>query len=174
MLLPLQSSKKEPAPSTSTRDAVGRWLASSGADVATAKHVQLQAMLPPIARLDMSVLAGLTACEHLSLSSNSLSTMPSFGCLRSLRILSLGRNQLKRLENLADVAGSLEQLWISYNAIDSLSGGGLERCMRLTHLYCSNNKIRKLDELLKIVSRYTHRGTKEYARWRTLICAVEN
>jgi len=39
-----------------------------------------------------------------------------------LKILSLGRNNIKKLENLDGIGQSLEQLWISYNPIDKLNG----------------------------------------------------
>ncbi len=38
----------------------------------------------------------------------------------SLKILSLGRNLIKKLENLDAVADTLEELWISYNQVASL------------------------------------------------------
>ncbi len=40
----------------------------------------------------------------------------------SLTILSLGRNLIKKLENLDAVAETLEELWISYNQVASLVG----------------------------------------------------
>lgn len=40
--------------------------------------------------------------------------------MESLRILSLGRNLIKKIENLDAVADTLEELWISYNQIASL------------------------------------------------------
>ena len=38
----------------------------------------------------------------------------------SLRSLSLGRNQIKKLENLEAVAPTLEELWVSYNLLERL------------------------------------------------------
>ena len=40
----------------------------------------------------------------------------------NLEVLSIGRNQIKKLEGLDDVAGTLRELWISYNLIDKLNG----------------------------------------------------
>ncbi len=40
--------------------------------------------------------------------------------MENLRILSLGRNLIKKVENLEAVADTLEELWISYNSISSL------------------------------------------------------
>ena len=39
-----------------------------------------------------------------------------------MEILSLGRNQIKKLEGLDNVADTLRELWISYNQIDKLNG----------------------------------------------------
>ena len=71
--------------------------------------------------------------------------------MTSLRILSLGRNNVKKIEKLEDVAGTLEQLWISYNSIAVLDG--LSCLTKLTTLYCSNNQIKSFGELDKIVRK---------------------
>lgn len=38
----------------------------------------------------------------------------------NLKILALGRNQIKKIENLDSVADTLEELWISYNILERL------------------------------------------------------
>jgi dynein light chain 1 len=38
----------------------------------------------------------------------------------NLRILSMGRNLLKKIENVEVVAETLEELWLSYNQIEKL------------------------------------------------------
>jgi dynein light chain 1, axonemal len=38
----------------------------------------------------------------------------------NLRILSLGRNLIKKIENLDAVADTLEELWMSYNQLEKL------------------------------------------------------
>ena len=43
------------------------------------------------------MLSGLTACEHLSLSSNVIDKMASLGGMANLRSLSLGRNKIKKV-----------------------------------------------------------------------------
>lgn len=43
-------------------------------------------------------------------------------CADNLEVLSLGRNQIKKLEGLDDVANTLRELWISYNLLDKLNG----------------------------------------------------
>ena len=43
-------------------------------------------------------LATLKACKHLSLSTNNIEKIGSLAGLESLEILSLGKNQIKKLE----------------------------------------------------------------------------
>jgi hypothetical protein len=62
-----------------------------------------------------------------------------------LEILSLARNQLKKIENLDAVAGTLKQLWLSYNNIVGLAG--VEKLQHLEVLYLSNNKVNDVKEL---------------------------
>lgn len=42
----------------------------------------------------------------------------------NLRILSLGRNLLKKIENVEVVTETLEELWLSYNQIEKLVSKG--------------------------------------------------
>ena len=69
--------------------------------------------------------------------------------MKKLRILSLGRNQIKKIEKLDDVSDTLEELWLSYNSITSLDG--IQNLSNLTTLYLSNNLIKSWDELDKLV-----------------------
>jgi Leucine-rich repeat (LRR) protein len=62
-----------------------------------------------------------------------------------LKILSLARNCVSRIEGLEPVAGTLEELWLSYNQIVKL--GGLECCTQLRVLYVTNNQLRDMKEL---------------------------
>ena len=57
---------------------------------------------------------------------------------------------IKKIEKLEEVAGTLEEIWISYNGISSLDG--LACLQNLTTLYMSNNRIKNWDELIKLVS----------------------
>jgi dynein light chain 1 len=95
--------------------------------------------------------------------------------MTELKTLSLGRNNIKKIEKLEDVAGTLTQLWLSYNQITSLDG--LSCLTNLTTLYCSNNLIKSFDELdkLKVNDQlrdvlfvgnpmYAEAGSKEKAR----------
>ncbi len=40
----------------------------------------------------------------------------------SLEVLSMGRNQIKKLEGLEDVSATLKELWMSYNLIEKFNG----------------------------------------------------
>eukprot|EP00658_Telonema_sp_P-2_P061807 TRINITY_DN5046_c0_g1_i5.p1 TRINITY_DN5046_c0_g1~~TRINITY_DN5046_c0_g1_i5.p1 ORF type:complete len:206 (+),score=57.82 TRINITY_DN5046_c0_g1_i5:423-1040(+) len=68
--------------------------------------------------------------------------------MENLRILSLGRNLIKKLDNL-DSLSHLEELWLSYNWISSLAG--IENLKNLKVLYLGNNHINKFRELHRLV-----------------------
>jgi len=58
--------------------------------------------------------------RHLALSTNNIEKISSLAGMDALRILSLGRNLLKKIENVEVVADTLEELWLSYNLIEKL------------------------------------------------------
>jgi dynein light chain 1 len=60
----------------------------------------------------------VAACKHLSLSTNNIEKISSLSGMDNLSVLSLGRNLIKKIENLDGVADTLEELWISYNLIE--------------------------------------------------------
>lgn len=62
----------------------------------------------------------MCACRHLSLSTNNIEKIAGLTGLDNLRVLSLGRNVIKKLEQLEPVAGTLEELWLSYNVLEKL------------------------------------------------------
>ena len=68
--------------------------------------------------------------------------------LRNLKILSLARNKIKRIKGLQEIGDTLEELWLSYNIIETLNG--LHYCRRLEVLYMSNNRIKLWDEIDKL------------------------
>ncbi len=49
----------------------------------------------------------------------------------SLEVLSIGGNQIKKLEGLEDVSSTLKALWISYNMIDKFIG--IEKVQQSDH-----------------------------------------
>ena len=65
-------------------------------------------MIPPISKMDPAALSSLKSCEHLALSSNSIDKIANLGGLENLRILSVGRNNIKKLENMDAIAERLE------------------------------------------------------------------
>ncbi len=66
----------------------------------------------------------------------------------NLKILSLGRNQIKKFENIEAVGDTLEEIWISYNLIQSLSG--LDKAVHLKKLFIGNCEIEKWSEIDKL------------------------
>lgn len=110
-------------------------------------QVLLYAQVPPIEKMD-AALQTLTACEHLSLSTNNIEKIQPLTGLENLKILSLGKNLIKKLDNLDGVAETLEELWISYNLVEKLKG--VQQLTKLRVLYASNNRIEDFDELNKL------------------------
>merc|ERR1712190_119775 len=102
---------------------------------------------PPIEKMDSS-LNSLVSVTHLSLSTNCIDKMISLPALKNIKILSLGRNVIKKIAGLEEISGTLEQLWISYNSISTLDG--LNTCAKLNTLFISNNKIKDIAELAKL------------------------
>jgi len=133
---------------TNLKNALANFQKKTGEDPKTAKIVRVFCQTPPITRLDTNSLSMLKNCEHFSASTNQIERMVSFGGLPKLRILSLGRNNIKRLEKLEEVSETLEELWLSYNVIEKLSG--IEACSKLKVLYMSNNRISSYDELERL------------------------
>jgi len=123
------------------------WAAKNNQTIEEAEVVKLYCQIPPITKLD-NTLNTLKNCEHLSLSTNAIDRLIPLAGMKKLRILSLGRNAIKKIEKLDDVADTLEELWISYNQISSLDG--LSNLQNLTTLYMSNNGIKTFQELSKL------------------------
>lgn len=111
--------------------------------------IKLICTTPPIDRIDNTVNQ-FQNCVRLSLSTNVIDKIPLLpgSCLPKLRVLSLGRNQIKKITGLEEVGATLTELWISYNQISTLDG--LACCSKLETLYISNNKIKDLSELKKL------------------------
>lgn len=87
-------------------------------------------------------------CEHLALSSNNIEKVTGLKGLKSLKVLSLGRNLLKKFDGIEEVADSLEQLWLSYNLIEKMAG--VEALTNLKTLYMSNNLVTKWAEVARL------------------------
>lgn len=133
---------------TTCQKALALWSEKNdGANAEEASEVALLAMIPPIQKLDANLNA-LVNVKKLSISTNAIDKMISLPGLKNLEILSLGRNQIKKIAGLEEVGATLRELWISYNHITTLDG--LHPCVKLTTLFISNNKIKVWDELSKL------------------------
>merc|ERR1712018_805663 len=69
--------------------------------------------------------------------------------LKNLKILSLGRNNIKSLTGLEAVGDTLEQLWISYNNIEKLKGINVLKKLKI--LWMSNNRVGDWSEFNKLI-----------------------
>eukprot|EP01041_Mallomonas_annulata_P008764 gene8764-18131_t len=134
-------------PATTCAQALKNWEATNNMPAEEAEHVKLYCQMPPITKMDSS-LNSLRNCERLALSTNSIDRIIPLTGMSRLKILSLGRNQIKKIEKLDDVAESLEELWLSYNQIGTLDG--VNNLSNLTTLYLSNNNIKAWNELDKL------------------------
>eukprot|EP00898_Chlorokybus_atmophyticus_P002979 jgi/Chlat1/3682/Chrsp24S00802 len=127
-------------PMTTVKEALKAWEEKNGQKCTDAEKIQLCGQFPPIEKMDGATLSTCKNCQHLSLSTNAIEKIAALSNMpKQLRVLSLGRNLLKRLENLDGLADSLEELWASYNNIEKLAG--VEKLTKLRVLYLSNNKI---------------------------------
>ena len=133
---------------TTVSAALKNWEAKEEGRVATeATKLELYCQTPPIAKLDSSINS-CVECEHLAISTNCIDRLIPLPGMSKLRILSAGRNHIKKIEHLDGNAGSLEEVWLSYNQISSLDG--LSGLTNLTTLYVSNNIIKHWAELDKL------------------------
>ncbi|XP_008310688.1 dynein axonemal light chain 1 isoform X2 [Cynoglossus semilaevis] len=131
------------AKGTTVKEALTKWEEKTGEKASESLSIKLYGQIPPIERMDASV-STLTNCQKLSLSTNCIEKITNLNGLKNLRILSLGRNNIKALSGLEAVGDTLEELWISYNMIEKLKG---VQCMRsLKVLYMSNNLVKEWGE----------------------------
>ena len=130
--------------------ALDAYCAANGVAREEAVEVALYGRQPPLRTMAAADTAGLGKCEKLSLSSNALDKVALGPGLRSLRVLSVGRNNLPRLDkaSLEAVAPTLQELWVSYNALSSLEP--LRCCSKLRVLFASNNLLRSLSDLVPL------------------------
>ena len=134
---------------TSCKEAI-KDIEVDGVVAAEAEEVRLcpiAMMKPLITKMDNS-LSTLKKCKHLRMSSNAIAKIEGLAGCDSLQIISLGRNNLKKIEGLNDLSDTLEQIWISYNQIASLAG--IEKLVNLQVLLMSNNKIDKWPEVERL------------------------
>ncbi|KAK2191940.1 hypothetical protein NP493_42g08059 [Ridgeia piscesae] len=132
---------------TTIKEALAKWEEKNGMKPSEATRVELFAQIPPIEKMDAS-LSTLAACERLSLSTNCIEKIANLNGLKNLKILSLGRNNIKSLTGLEAVGDTLEELWISYNMIEKLKG--INVLKKLKVLYVSNNAVKDWAEFNKL------------------------
>ncbi|KAI0219106.1 Dynein light chain 1, axonemal [Lamellibrachia satsuma] len=132
---------------TTIKEALAKWEEKNGMKASEATRVELFAQIPPIEKMDAS-LSTLAACERLSLSTNCIEKIANLNGLKNLKILSLGRNNIKSLTGLEAVGDTLEELWISYNMIEKLKG--INVLKKLKVLYVSNNAVKDWAEFNKL------------------------
>merc|ERR1712070_527366 len=111
-------------------------------------HVKLYGMYPPITKIAPAALSTLKRCEQLALSSNNIDKIGNLAGMENLKILSLGRNLIKKLDNMDGLGNKLEQLWVSYNQLSSLAGVEKLKCLKV--LYVGNNKIADIKEVQRL------------------------
>ncbi|CAB3994457.1 Dynein light chain 1, axonemal [Paramuricea clavata] len=132
---------------TTIKDALSKWEEKNGKKASESPEILLFAQYPPIEKMDAS-LSTLANCEKLSLSTNCIEKIANLNGLKNLKILSLGRNNIKNLNGLEAVADTLQELWISYNNIEKLKGIGVLKKLKV--LYMSNNQVKSFDEFQKL------------------------
>ncbi|KAK6182928.1 hypothetical protein SNE40_010501 [Patella caerulea] len=132
---------------TTIKEALGKWEEKNGCKASETEEVKLFGQIPPIEKMDAS-LSTLAACTKLSLSTNAIEKIANLNGLKHLKILSLGRNNIKSLTGLEAVGDTLEELWISYNYIEKLKG--INVLKKLKVLYMSNNSVKDWGEFQKL------------------------
>ena len=124
---------------TTIKEALAKWEEKNSCKASDSKEVKLYGQIPPIEKMDAS-LSTLTQCEKLSLSTNCIEKIANLNGLKNLKILSLGRNNVKSLAGLEAVGDTLNELWISYNLIEKMKG--ISVLKKLKVLYISNNCVK--------------------------------
>ncbi|XP_034419547.1 dynein light chain 1, axonemal isoform X1 [Cyclopterus lumpus] len=135
------------AKATTVKEALAKLEEKSGEKVSESKAIKLYGQVPAIEKMDAS-LSTLTNCEKLSLSTNCIEKITNLNGLKNLRILSLGRNNIKSLNGLEVVGETLEELWISYNLIEKLKG--VQSMKKLRVFYMSNNLVKDWVEFVRL------------------------
>ncbi|KAJ9575386.1 hypothetical protein L9F63_025663 [Diploptera punctata] len=136
------------AKATTITEAIKNWKEKTGQK---ALEVTLSFQTPPIQKMDNS-LSILEKCEKLGLSG-----------LKHLKILALGRNQIKNLSGLENVSETLKELWISYNLIEKLKGVSVLKNLRVLY-FAHNLELPKLEDLLFVGNPLY--DSMEEAMWR--------
>ncbi|XP_017755908.1 PREDICTED: dynein light chain 1, axonemal-like [Eufriesea mexicana] len=135
------------AKATTCKEAIQRWEEKTSLNASEEKKIILSFQWPPIEKMDNN-LAALTAVEKLSLSTNMIEKISGINSLKNLKILSLGRNNIKTFSGLEAVGEHLEELWISYNQIEKIKGVNVLKALKV--LYMSNNLVKDWAEFNRL------------------------
>ena len=105
---------------TSLKDAVAQWEKKHETKAAESDQIVLSGIMPPIEKMDATQvplnqsqqnrdfrLTTLVNCTKLSLSSNCIEKIGNLGGLKNLKILCLSRNNIKMLNGVDGVGGTL-------------------------------------------------------------------
>mmetsp|Transcript_44506 Transcript_44506/g.52129 ORF Transcript_44506/g.52129 Transcript_44506/m.52129 type:complete len:129 (+) Transcript_44506:95-481(+) len=87
---------------TSCTQAIKAWETKHEQKAEDAKEINITCQIPPLTKLDNS-LSALKCCQKLSMSTNMIDRMAGLGGMSNLRILSMGRNNIKNIEKLDEV-----------------------------------------------------------------------
>jgi len=79
-------------------------------EISAAEAKEINLCNQNLVKLDTKVLSTLSSCEKLSLSTNSIERMVSLSGMTELKILSLGRNNLKKIEKASTLPNVL--VWL--------------------------------------------------------------
>ncbi|KAE8289577.1 Dynein light chain 1, axonemal [Larimichthys crocea] len=132
---------------TTVKQAIAKWEKKSEQTASEATEVLLYGQIPPLEKLDAS-LSTLSNCEKLSLSTNCITKITNLGSLKNLKILSLGRNNIKTFDGLDAVSDTLEELWISYNSIEKMKG--IQNMKKLRVLHMLHNLVKEWKEFERL------------------------
>ena len=88
----------------------------------------------------------------------------------SLEVLSLGRNNIKKIEGLDGVADTLKELWISYNNIEKLAG--IEK-MKSLEVLVKRCVLTSFDDGTPVRAENTAKMIAHGAHVLVMVCAVE-
>ncbi|XP_069988138.1 dynein axonemal light chain 1 isoform X4 [Penaeus vannamei] len=106
---------------TTVREALKQWEEGTGQKAAEALEVKLIGLYPPIEKLDSS-LQTLVNCEKLCLSTNMIEKLSHLNNLRNLKILSLGRNNVKTFAGLVlYMSNNLVKDWVEFIKLTELT-----------------------------------------------------
>lgn len=88
---------------TTCAKALQIWEQNNGRNPSEEEVIKLLFMVPPIDKMDPAVLNNLVKCTQLSLSSNCIDKIVNLPNLRNLEILSLARNNIKKIGGLDEI-----------------------------------------------------------------------